>query len=252
MKIIDALYKRKSTREFSNIEIEQDVMDRIKERLDGIKPFYKKGKYTVVISGYQNNLDVAPYSIGIYTDGLKESEINAGYILEQIAIYLLAIGVASCFRAKTLMFKAVNEEGMKLSISLAFGYPKEGMYRDVNDIKRLPVKKICVLKEEMNKRIENVIQCARIAPSSYNVQPWRLVVYNDRIHVFLKRKHIKSVEKYAYINIGAMLGNIAIGTDEMWIDLKYKEIQGIKEKNYGNYEYIVSIYDRSGGGSILL
>lgn len=250
MKIINALYKRKSTREFSNIEIEPDVIERIKERVNETYPFYNKGKYKVVVSKYHNKLDVAPYAIGIYTDGLKESEINAGYILEQIAIYLSAIGVASCFRAKTLLFKPVNDEGMKLSVSLAFGYPKEGMYRDEKDIKRLSLKKICVIKEEMNKRIEGVIECARIAPSSYNVQPWRFVVYNDRFHIFLKCKQIKRVEKYAYINIGAMLGNIAVGTDEMWIDLKYKEIKGIKEKDYGDNEYIVSVYDRSSDGNI--
>lgn len=250
MKIINALYKRKSTKEFSNIEIENDVMERIKERLAGIAPFYRKGRYKVIVSGYCENLDVSPYSIGIYTDGLRESEINSGYILEQIAVYLSAIGVASCFRAKSHIFKQVNDEGMKLSVSLAFGYPKEGMYRDEKDIKRLPVKKICVIKEEMNSRIASVIECARISPSSYNVQPWRFVVYNDRFHIFLKSKQIKSVEKYAYINIGAMLGNIAVGTDEMWIDLKYKEIKGIKEKDYGDNEYIVSVYDRSSDGNI--
>lgn len=250
MKIIDALYKRKSTREFSKIEIEPDVMGRIKERLLRIEPFYKKGKYKIVVTEYCENMDIAPYSVGIYTDGLKESEINAGYILEQVAIYLSAIGVASCFRAKTLMLGQVNEKGLSLSVSLAFGYPKEGMYRDKNDIKRLPMKKVCVMKEKMNKRIEAVIESARIAPSSYNVQPWRFVVYNNRIHVFLKRKHLKNIEKYAYINIGAMLGNIAIATDEMWIDLKYKEIQGIKEKKYGDNEYVVSIYDKSSDGNI--
>lgn len=250
MKIINALYKRKSTREFLNIEIESDVMERIKERLITIEPFYNKGVYKVVVSEYCKNSDTAPYSIGVYTDGLKESEINAGYILEQIAIYLSAIGVASCFKAKSVVFKPVNEEGMKLSASMIFGYPEEGMYRDENDIKRLSLKKICVMKQEMNDRIEKIIECARIAPSSFNVQPWRFVVYNDRFHIFLKRKHIKSIEKYAYINIGAMLANIAIGTDEMWIDLRYKEIQGIKEKNYGDNEYIVSVYDKSSEGNI--
>lgn len=250
MKIIDALYKRKSTRQFSKIEIESDVIERIKKRLSGIEPFYKKGRYEVVVSEYRQNLDVAPYSVGIYTDGLKESEINAGYILQQIAIYLSAIGVASCFRTKTLMLNQFNDKGLKLSVSLVFGYPKEGMYRDENDIKRLPMKKICVIKEEMNKRIESVIESARIAPSSYNVQPWRFVVYNNRIHVFLKRKQIKNIEKYSYINIGTMLGNIAVVTDEMWIDLRYKVIQGIKEKDYGDNEYIVSIYDRSSDENI--
>ena len=47
-----------------------------------------------------------------------------------------------------------------------------------------------------------------------------------------------------------MLAHIAIGTDEMWIDLRYKEIQGIKEKNYGDNEYIVSVYDKSSEGNI--
>ena len=163
-----------------------------------------------------------------------------------------AIGVASCFKAKTPIFKPVNEEGMRFTISLEFGYPKEGMYRDVKDINRMSVKKICVMKEQMNKRIESVIEFARIAPSAYNVQTWRFVVYNDRVHIFVKKKLIKGVEKFAYVNIGAMLGNIAIGADEMWIDLKYREIKGIKENNYGDNEYIISIYDKSSVGNIWL
>lgn len=250
MKIVDALYRRKSIRNFSADEIESDVLGRIKEKLNSIDSFYKSGAVRIVVSDYCGKTGFAPYYIGVYTDGSKEGKINAGFILEQQAVYLAAIGVASCFQAKSPIFRPINEEGMKLAISLAFGYAEDKMYRDKKEINRLPVKKVCIVKESLSKEIEMIIEFARIAPSSYNVQPWRFVAYKNRIHVFTKKNLVSSLEKFTYINIGVMLANIVLGADEFWIDINFKEIQGIKEKNYGKNEYIISIYDKSTGGNI--
>lgn len=251
MKLIDALYKRKSVKHYLNDEIESDILGRIKERIIGMEHFYESGEIRIVFLDYCKRPGMAPYYIGVYTDGTREGKINAGFVLQQESVYLAAIGISSCFQVKSPIFNPVNEEGMELMISMAFGYAQDKKYREKSEINRLPLKKTCVIKEKMNKEIEKIIEFARIAPSSYNVQPWRFVVYKDRIHIFAKKGMTRPVEKFIYVNIGVMLANIVIGADELWIDIVIKEVKGIKEKYYGKNEYIVSIYDKNHDEKIL-
>ena len=63
--------------------------------------------------------------------------INAGFVLQQLSVYLSAIGIASCYQAKSVFFKPVNSEGKVLVISLAMGYPNTSMYREVEEINRI-------------------------------------------------------------------------------------------------------------------
>ena len=248
MKLLDAIYRRKSVKDFMDGEIEADILARIRQRLYEIDLLYEKSKITCVISDYCKKSYYAPYYVGVYTDNTKEGVINAGFGLQQLSIYLSAIGIASCYQTKSVIFKPVNTEGMKLAISIAFGYPANKMYREAEEVSRLPKNKICVIKEKPNEEVDRLIELARIAPSSYNTQPWRFVVYNNRLHVFVKKKMLGSLARLKYVNMGVMLGNISIGAEELWIDIEFREVRDIKSKDYGDNEYLISIYNKNTDG----
>ena len=229
-------------------EIEKDLLDRIKTIMNETELIYKDSKLTFIISDYCKKSYYAPYYVGVYAQNTKESQINAGFVLEQLSIYLSAIGIASCFQSKSMIFKPFNAEGKSLIISLAIGYPEVGMYRDYIEINRLKTEKLCVYKEEPNEEVRKLIEIARLSPSSYNIQPWRFVIYSNKIHIFVKSKILKHTLKFKYINMGVMLGNISMGAEEFWIDIKLKEINDIKNKEYGDNEYIISIYNKTTDG----
>lgn len=248
MKLLEAVYRRKSVKDFMDGEIEEDILDRIRLRVDQIDLLFEKSKIKTVISDYCKKSYFAPYYIGIYTDNTREGVMNAGFVLQQLSIYLSAIGIASCFQAKSVIFKPVNEEGMKLAISLAFGYPEMKMYREAGEVSRLAADKICVFKEKPNEEVEKIIDLARISPSSYNTQPWRFVVYSNRVHVFVKKKMLSHLVRLKYVNMGVMLGNVSIGAEELWIDIEFREVEDIKSKEYRENEYVITIFNKNTDG----
>lgn len=250
LRIIDTVYRRKSVRSFMDNEIEQDLLTRIKTRLEETELLYKdkEAKLKFIVSDYCKKSYYAPYYIGVYGQNTKEAKLNAGCVMEQLAIYLSAIGIGSCFQGKSMVFKETNAESKVLLISMAIGYPETGMYRDVDDVNRLKKEKICVYKETPNEEVAKLIELARIAPSSYNAQPWRFVVYSNKIHVFVKKRMLNHIGKFKYVNIGAMLGNIISGSEELWIDIVFKEKENIKSKEYGDNEYVISIYNKTADG----
>lgn len=251
MKFIDAIYKRKSVKTFSNHEIESDLIERIRLAIDSAARKYKDTQMNVVVSDYCQKSFFAPYYIGIYTDGSRRSEINAGYVLQQVVIYLTAIGIATCYQANNNVFKDKDSMGHEMTITLAFGYPSGDMYRSRQEINRVKIEKICIYKEKPNSEVEELLELARISPSAYNTQPWHFVVYTNRIHVFLKKWKVKKLAKMEYINIGIMLANVVIGAEEKWIDICMKELDFIREKELGNNEYILTILNRNSDGKLI-
>src|SRR5574344_1719353 len=162
-----------------NQEIEDDIMQRIKKNILDTELFYTDSKISIVFSEFCNRSFYAPYYVGIYTDGSKKGKLNAGFVMQQLTVYLTAIGIGSCYQAKPVVFQPVSEEGLILSIGLAFGYPDTGIYREETEIKRIKIEKLCVMKEKPNPDVEKILSLARIAPSAYNVQPWRFIVYKN-------------------------------------------------------------------------
>ena len=108
--------------------------------------------------------------------------------------------------------------------------------------------KICVYKEEPNTDMKELLELARVSPSAYNTQPWRFVVYSNRMHVFLKKSRVKRIANMEYINMGIMLANIVIGAEEKWIDICMKEQEELKYKKIGSNEYILTVFNRNGDG----
>ena len=248
MKFIDAIYKRKSVKTFLNLEIESDLIGRIKKAIDCAANQYKDIKMNVVMSDYCRKSFLAPYYIGVYTDGNRKSEINAGYVLQQVVIYLTAIGIATCYQANNTVFREKDSMGHEMTLSLAFGYPSSDMYRSKHEINRVKTDKICFYKEKPNSEVAELIELGRISPSAYNVQPWRFVVYSNRIHVFLKKSKVKRFTKMEYVNMGIMLANMVIGAEEKWIDIDLKDVEEIREKVLGNNEYLITVLNKNSDG----
>ena len=92
-------------------------------------------------------------------------------------------------------------------IALAFGKSRRPLYRDPLHAKRLPENEVVVYKENPSSDVRKMLDAARLAPSSYNNQPWRFVVYKNRIHVFSRKNPwiAKPLDKLKKIDMGIML-----------------------------------------------
>ena len=59
-----------------------------------------------------------------------------------------------------------------------------------------------------------ILEAARLAPSSMNSQPWRFVVYDNRIHIFSKKHSAEQLKKWDEVNFGIMFANLMVAAEE--------------------------------------
>ena len=186
----------------------------------------------------------APYYLFIASDTIKNYKINCGYLLQQISLYLTAKGIGSCYLGSAKPRKDILA-GLKHEyvLALAFGESEQEVYRIAEKAKRLPESDIAVYKTEVKKPVKTLIRAARLAPSSMNNQPWRFVVYNNRIHVFCKKNIFLSsvLSEIKLIDIGVCLANLLVAAEELWIDVNLLRLDNIISTSFKKNEYILSI-----------
>lgn len=124
---------------------------------------------------------------------------------------------------------------------VAFGYADEECFREPIEASRHTQQDICTFKDTPNANIDKLIEAVRMAPSSFNSQPWRMLVYKDSLHLFMKKARLSVISHYNRINIGIARANIDMTLDSQWIDVVSKQIQSFKDKKYNNLEYVISI-----------
>jgi len=104
----------------------------------------------------------------------------------------------------------------------------------------MDLKELCVYKEVPRQWMKQLLEAARLAPSSYNSQPWRFVVYDNRIHVFAKKHNLNHLGKYEEMNFGVMFSHLMVVAEELWLDVDLIRLEDITHKNFQNNQYVLS------------
>lgn len=252
MNLYEAIFVRKSVRKYKMKSIEQAMLDGIFRfandlpmLFDDIHVEYK------IIENVSTNHAVkglfhvkAPYYLIIASEKSSGYLLNAGYIMQQISLYMTAKGLGSCFQGGVKPNKEIME-GLKYDyvLTLAFGESESEIYRPADKARRLPEEDVAIYKEDVNKNIKNVIKAGRLAPSSMNSQSWRFVIYKSRIHIFCKKNVFLSsvLRETKLIDIGICLANMLVTTEELWIDCKTVRLDNISNIAFKKNDYIISL-----------
>lgn len=251
MTLYETIYVRKSTRTFKTDSVSEKMLDNILKFEKEIGPLDSEISTKIEIIGdaelkerYKGGMIIkAPHYLTIYSKDKEGYMVNAGYIMEQMVLYLSMKGIASCYQG-TVKEKKENEyPGYKFVIIVAFGFPKDTLYREKNTTPRLKLNQMCTFKSEMGKQTKIILEAARLAPSSLNTQPWRFVVYENRIHIFLKKSSgfIPILTKWNQFDMGIMLSHIMLAAEELWLDISMKKLENISHKTIPNNQYIISL-----------
>ena len=88
--------------------------------------------------------------------------------------------------------------------------------------------------------MKQLLEAARLAPSSFNSQPWRFVVYDNRIHVFAKKHNMNHLGRYEEMNFGIMFSHLMVVAEELWLDVDLIRLEDITHKNFPNNQYVLS------------
>ncbi|MDO4614061.1 MAG: nitroreductase family protein, partial [Lachnospiraceae bacterium] len=156
----------------------------------------------------------APYYLSLYSENRDKCGMNAGYICEQISLYLLTKGLGSCFCGnRPLRGMATTRGSKKLMAVMAFGKPREALTRRHTEAKRLPLNELCAMKDQPHPWMKQVLEAARLAPSQANHQPWRFVIMGNRIHIFSKKQSAERLKKWEEFDFGMMFAHIMIASE---------------------------------------
>lgn len=250
MNLYEAVYARKSVRSFTGEAVSGKVIDSIRKFYQEMEGLFGGIETELVIlenrkekrtfSGFASVN--APYYLALYTGSQEKCMMNAGYILQQLTLYLCSKGLGSCYVGMSLLPPKLKKRGDKiLACLLAFGKSKNGYTRKPVEAKRMDLKELCLFKEKPRLWMNQLLEAARLAPSSMNSQPWRFVVYDNRIHVYSKKYKSGQLGKMTELNFGILFSNMMVVAEELWLDVDLIRLDEIDQKNYPNCQYVLSV-----------
>lgn len=249
MNLYEAIFVRKSVRSYTNDPLTPQMLEDILKQFDEIKGLFGGIETELAIfdnrTGQYKMLGLlgvkAPYYLVLYSEEKDRALMNAGYLMEQLSLYLYTRGLGSCFVGTPILKKKYQRRGnKKLMTVLAFGKAKGSCIRKQAEARRLSLNELCVYKETPRQWMNQLLEAARMAPSSMNSQPWRFVVFDSRIHIFSKKNANDRLGKSNELNFGIMFSHMMVVAEEIWLDVDLIRLEEITQKNFPNNQYVLS------------
>ncbi len=251
MNLYQMIFKRRSIRKFKKEPVPEQLLKDILYFGDNVPRLNGDIQIKMEINENQDyHLPVkglwkveAPYYLVFYSEEKEGYLANAGFLLEHVLLYMTGKGIGTCYLGSTKVAEPAPSE-MRQVIVVAFGYPKTLLYRDPATAKRLPLKELCVFKEEAGDSMKNILKAVRLAPSAINTQPWRFIVYHDRIYIFSCREFLPSPSLVSMreIGTGIMLSHLTIAAEEMWMNVKLEVEKAMEKKSYKSGAYVTTAF----------
>jgi nitroreductase len=259
MNLYEAIYKRKSTRQYSMEPLPEDVFARIESIAARADRLYDTGlQIHVVRDGkkihetfkgiFSSYVKVtAPHYLVVSSEDRPGWRENSGYTLEQVVLEMTQMGLATCWMGgpadrETLKNTLAIDRSRVVGVFIAFGKPAtEGdQYRkDPKEAKRKTLSQIVIGQPDENWM--KLLEAARMAPSAVNSQPWRFFVTPGRADLYIAKPNPIAQRMYGILNpvdAGIALRHVAIAAKHLDLPLKITKMQLPDMKDH---TYITSI-----------
>lgn len=220
MELYDSIFKRKSIRNFKQDKLNEDQCSSILEFAGNAAPLFPDIRYEISIVGPEDIKGImgvkAPNYLLFFSEDKDGDYINAGFIMEQIDLFLSASGLGSCWLGMVKP-KAAKQNSLNFKAVLAIGTPDEPLYRQ--NISEFNRKSSDQISQGEDPRLEAV----RLAPSATNGQPWFFVCDDGDVKVYRKNHGaIKGMvfERLTQLDIGIALSYLKIAGEKFGKEFK--------------------------------
>lgn len=243
-KLYQAIYKRKSIRKYQEKKLSEKELTDIKIFLNKAKVLDPEIKFEAKIVNSESVKSLLPIKSPHYLQFFSEEKgdylLNAGFILQQLDLYLSANNLGCCWFGMAKPKKEIiAESDLEYVITLVFGHPDEASLRDsIEDFDRKPLSEI---KEGKNHY--DLLEAARLAPSATNGQPWYFISEKNKIHLYqLEPNFIKKFfyEKMNKIDMGIALAHLWLAAEEHNMDFEFEKLAESQAAVEG-YNYLATI-----------
>jgi len=187
--LADAIYYRKSTRDYSDA-----VVDVLENKVDlvgafGLVPLVADIKvYVRVLASHEVKNRKAKYCIGFYSEDKPLALENVGFIGQQLDLILQSQGIATCWwgmKKPKKEFKKVD--GLDCFITMMAGMATKDESRQYPEgFKRKAAEDIIVGDVSAECATDKFVEAVRVAPSAVNRQPWLVEKVDDKYNFYLR------------------------------------------------------------------
>lgn len=252
MNLYEAIFVRRSVRDYQMESLDESTLEHIRGYISQLKPYKSSIGYEMMIvdnkkedSKFKGLFQVkAPYYLVISSELKQDYLANAGYLIHQMVLYLTAKNIATCYQGGVRPTSELKSQiKYDYVIAVAFGKSPKSIYRPCDKAKRLDEDSLVVYKEEVTESMKTIIKAAILSPSSMNNQPWRFVVYRNRIHIFCKKARFFTnvLSDSKLIDMGIVLETITEAADELWMEVSIIKSEAVMSKELKNTEYITTV-----------
>lgn len=269
--VIEIIKKRHSVRTYENKPLTLKEQNKILDVMNNLKnPFnIKVSKYIVdkKLNGSGEKLGTygivkgANTFIGISVPNIKFAPLAAGYEFENLILYATSIGLGTVWLAATFKrdifskVMKVPEDELLLAIS-PVGYPArkrsltEKMMRSTMKSSKRKKWEDLFFQENfenpLTKRTagdyKEPLEMIRLAPSSKNEQPWRILKTNEAFHFYLVYKsNLSEAEKLIkQVDLGIALAHFHQTVLELGLTGKFDSVFQDNDQLPLNMHYMIS------------
>ena len=241
--LYETIFRRKSNRKYDMSPLPTEIIVALQNFTETVKPLDETIKIEYSYLGtndVKNLLPIkAPHYICLYSEKKDNYLLNAGFILQQIDLYLSANNLGSCWLGMAKPSKQVPEmkNGLEFVIMIAFGNANGPVQRD--SIPEFNRKKIASISD-INDAEEFTVP-VWLAPSASNSQPWFLSGTPDRIIVSREKLNLLRAPIYGKMN----QIDIGIGLCHLWLTCEHlgkrMELDFDKQAAPSGYEFMATV-----------
>jgi len=223
----NTIFKRKSIRKFDkNLTILRNEIQKIEEHITNLRPLIDSIKTQFeIVDRKQTTSKRGEYCLLMYSEEKPGYLQNAGYMLEQMDLFLASQNIGVCWYGVGKP-KVHIKDGLNYVIMLAFGKClPENFRHNMSEFKRKNAQ--LIWRGDFIFDIANIV---RLAPSGCNLQPWRFFCVKNEISVYrdvnmnrfpAKKRALYEETDFSFIDMGIVLYYLEIA-------LKYKRLGYIK------------------------
>lgn len=199
------------------------------------------------------------FIVGVTQKNVNMGFFDFGYVLEKKILQFTAMNLGTCWMAGTVKRKDFALAARLKPDEIIPAISPIGIPAQRQGLKSLLIRTLAGSKNRKdwnelffdnnfetsfqiknNEKLQIPFEMVRLAPSSNNHQPWRLLIEPDAIHIFMARK--KNVAEDAIdmpaIDIGIACAHLELGCHEVGINGKWEK-RTTKSHNK-TMEYIIS------------
>ena len=242
--LYDAIFKRKSVRKFDPAPLDDKTLAGISARLSELQPLYDDIKTEIKLVSQKNirtPLFKAPHYLVVFSEVKEGYLTNAGFMLQQMDLYLSAQGIGSCWQGlPRLDSELLNGSKLEFIIVLAIGKSLEPLYRqNITEFKRYPLQQITNITGA-----DELLEPARLAPSGINSQPWFFTGEIGLIHAYcIKTNFLKAIiyETMNKIDMGITICHVWIAALHFGKTVEFISDEEARNHPPAKHYYITSL-----------